>query len=108
MNDLEKFGIGLYNRWVLGTKSYKDMWTPTVRTSGPNKGQPVVFGLGWKVVLGPKGGLKAVSKDGGGWGWASELTFFPRSGDSVILLCTTDVDGIGKVALNIDKAVGGE
>ena len=102
MHDLEKFGFGLISQWVLENKTYKDMWTRTKLTSGPDKGNTVGFGLGWDV------GTSSVSKLGGGWGWTTFFEFYPKSGDSVILLCNADANGIGNVAKRIHKAVAGE
>lgn len=106
MSDLEKFGSGLYNRAVLSPKSYKEMWTRTMLTTGPNKGQTVNFGLGWDDVnLDSKGDLTRVSKNGGGWGWGSQLTFFPKSEYCVILLKNSGSGNIIKAAIDIEQAL---
>lgn len=108
MSDLELFGAGLYNRSVLSAATYKDMWTPTVLTTGPNMGQSVVFGLGWDIGLGPKGGLLKVSKNGGGYGWGSQLTYFPQTGITVIVLRNSSGGGaMGPVSAAIAKAANG-
>lgn len=106
MSDLELFGAGLYNRAVLSAATYKDMWTPTVLTTGPNKGQNVVFGLGWDVALGPLGKVTLVSKNGGGYGWGAQLDFFPQTGVCVILLRNSSGGGaIGAVTKQIGQVV---
>lgn len=108
MKDLERFAIGLYDKGVLSVQSYKQMWTPTVLTSGPNKGKSVAFGLGWDVMLGPKGDLIRASKNGGGWGWGAQLSFFPATGDSTIMLRNSSGTGaMGPVNANIEKALAG-
>jgi CubicO group peptidase (beta-lactamase class C family) len=109
MSDLEKYSTGLYNRSVLSSKSYKEMWTPTVLTSGKNKGQSINFGLGWDdVALDSKGDVVRVSKNGGGWGWGSQLTFFPKAGYSVILLRNSDGSGsLPQAAIDIENALTG-
>jgi CubicO group peptidase (beta-lactamase class C family) len=109
MSDLEKYAIGLYNRSVLSPKSYKEMWTPTVLTSGMNKGQSIKFGLGWDdVSLDAKGDVVRVSKNGGGWGWGSQLTFFPKAGYSVILLRNSNPAGnLPQAAIDIEDALTG-
>lgn len=109
MSDLEKYAIGLYNRSVLSPKSYKEMWTPTVLTSGPNKGNSINFGLGWDdVALDEKGDVVRVSKNGGGWGWGAQLTLFPKAGYSVILLRNSDGGGnLSQTAIAIEDALTG-
>lgn len=108
MSDLELFGAGLYNRSVLSAATYKDMWTPTVMTTGPNKGQNVVFGLGWDIGLGPKGGLLKVSKNGGGYGWGSQLTYFPQTVITVLVLRNSSGGGaMGPFSAAIAKAANG-
>ena len=109
MSDLEKYSTGLYNRSVLSSKSYKEMWTPTELTSGKNKGQSINFGLGWDdVALDSKGDVVRVSKNGGGWGWGSQLTFFPKAGYSVILLRNSDGSGsLPQAAIDIEGALTG-
>jgi CubicO group peptidase (beta-lactamase class C family) len=107
MHDLEKFAIGLYDGKILSAKSYKEMWTPTVLTSGKMKGKPVNFGLGWDVTLDGKGDLVRAAKNGGGYGWGSELNYYPETGESVILLC----NGPGAIAVlagSVHDAVAGE
>jgi CubicO group peptidase (beta-lactamase class C family) len=107
MSDLEKFGSGLYNRAGLSAKSYEQMWTRTKLTSGENKGQSVNFGLGWDDVILDKGDLIRVSKNGGGWGWGSQLTFFPKSEYCVILLRNSNGSGgnLAEAAIDIEKAI---
>jgi CubicO group peptidase (beta-lactamase class C family) len=106
MSDLEKFGSGLYNRAVLSAKSYDEMWTRTKLTSGPNKGQSINFGLGWDdVILDSKGDLIRVSKNGGGWGWGSQLTFFPKSEYCVILLQNSQNGNLAQTAIDIEQAI---
>jgi CubicO group peptidase (beta-lactamase class C family) len=108
MSDLEKYSTGLYNRSVLSSKSYKEMWTPTVLTSGTKKGQSINFGLGWDVALDAKGDLVRASKNGGGWGWGSQLTYFPKAGYSVILLRNSDGSGsLPQAAIDIEGALTG-
>jgi CubicO group peptidase (beta-lactamase class C family) len=109
MSDLEKYAIGLYNRSVLSPKSYQEMWTRTVLTSGTNKNQSINFGLGWDdVSLDAKGDVVRVSKNGGGWGWGSQLTFFPKAGYSVILLRNSDSSGnLPQAAIDIEDALTG-
>jgi CubicO group peptidase (beta-lactamase class C family) len=111
MSDLEKFGSGLYNRAVLSSKSYQEMWTRTQLTTGPNQGQSVNFGLGWDdVILDGKGDLVRVSKNGGGWGWGSQLTFFPKSEYCVILLRNSNGSGgnLTEAAIDIEQALAGK
>jgi CubicO group peptidase (beta-lactamase class C family) len=106
MSDLEKFGSGLYNRAVLSAKSYEEMWTRTKLTSGGNKGQTINFGLGWDdVSFDAKGDLIRVSKNGGGWGWGSQLTFFPKSEYCVILLQNSQNGNLPKAAVDIEQAL---
>ena len=106
MSDLELFGAGLYNQSILTAATYKDMWTPTVLTTGPNKGQNVVFGLGWDVALGPLGKVTLVSKNGGGYGWGAQLDYFPQTGVCVILLRNSSGGGaIGAVTKQIGQVV---
>jgi hypothetical protein len=105
MSDLEKFAIGLYDRSVLSWASYNEMWKQTKLTSGKNSGQPVNFGLGWVVNVDAKGNTVRVSKGGGGWGWGSQLTLFPNSGYSVILLHNSSgADVVGQAAIDIEFA----
>ena len=106
MSDLEKFGSGLYNRAVLSSKSYEEMWTRTKLTSGENKGKSVNFGLGWDDVdIDSSGDLIRVSKNGGGWGWGSQLTFFPKSEYCVILLQNSESGNVIKAAIDIEQAI---
>jgi CubicO group peptidase (beta-lactamase class C family) len=109
MSDLEKYAIGLYHRSVLSPKSYKEMWTRTKLTSGPNKDKPIKFGLGWDdVSFDEKGDVEHVSKNGGGWGWGSQLTYFPKAGYSVILLRNSNPAGnLPEAAIDIESAVTG-
>ena len=105
MSDLEKFGGALYNRAILNAKSYKEMWTRTKLTSGVNKGNTINFGLGWDDVEVENGDLVRVSKNGGGWGWGSQLTFFPKSEYCVILLQNSQRGNLIKAAIDIESAL---
>lgn len=106
MSDLEKFAIGLYHRDVLTPESYKDMWTQTKLTTGPNKHKKVVFGLGWDVTPDSDGNPVRVSKTGGGWGWGSQLTLWPQAGYSVVLLRNSNGAGnLGQANIDIQFAV---
>jgi CubicO group peptidase (beta-lactamase class C family) len=106
MSDLEKFGSGLYNRAVLNSKSYEAMWTRTQLTSGKARGTSINFGLGWDaVILDEKGNLIRVSKNGGGWGWGSQLTFFPKSEYCVILLQNSESGNLPQEAIDIEQAI---
>jgi CubicO group peptidase (beta-lactamase class C family) len=106
MSDLEKFGSGLYNRAVLSSKSYEAMWTRTQLTSGRNQGKSINFGMGWDdVILDEKDHLIRVSKNGGGWGWDSQLTFFPKSEYCVILLQNSEGGNLAKAAIDIEQAL---
>jgi len=109
MTDLEKYAIGLYKRSVLSPRSYKEMWTRTMLTSGPKKGQRIKFGLGWDdVSLDGKGDVVRVSKNGGGYGWGSQLTFFPKAGYSVILLRNSSGPGnLPEAAVDIQGVLTG-
>ena len=105
MSDLEKFAIGLHNRSVLSWASYNERWKQTKLTSGKNSGQPVNFGLGWVVNVDAKGNTVRVGKGGGGWGWGSQLTLFPNSGYSVILLHNSSgANVLGQAAIDIEFA----
>jgi hypothetical protein len=78
-----------------------------VLTSGPNINQSVNFGLGWEdIARDSKGNLLRVSKNGGGWGWGSQLTLFPQTGYSVILLRNSSPAGnLTQAGIDIEFAV---
>jgi CubicO group peptidase (beta-lactamase class C family) len=106
ISDLEKFGSGLHNRAVLSAKIYDEMWSRTKLTSGENNGKSINFGLGWDdVILNAKGELIRVSKNGGGWGWGSQLTFFPKSEYCVILLQNSQNGNLAQAAIDIEQAI---
>ncbi len=107
MSDLEKYAIGLYHRAILSEKSYKEMWKPTKLTSGRNKNKPVNFGLGWEnLAFDSNKDLLQVGKNGGGWGWGSQLTLFPQRGGSVILLRNSNPGGnLFQATIDIQFAV---
>ena len=99
-------GFPIYNRAVLSAKSYREMWTRTTLTSGENKGKSIKFGLGWDdVSVDAKGDLIRVSKNGGGWGWGSQLTFFPKSEYCVILLQNSQNGNLPEAAIDIEQAI---
>jgi D-alanyl-D-alanine carboxypeptidase len=86
MADLETFAAGLANGLVLLPATYRLMWTPYQLTTGRN-GQ---FGLGWEVTLNGDGSLQQVQKNGGGWGWNSQVNFAPAGafgGTPAISVC---------------------
>lgn len=71
MTDLQAFAEGLAKRVVLKPETYELMWTPYRLTDGTNG----PFGLGWHVTEGPDGHLRMVQKNGGGYGWNTQLVF---------------------------------
>lgn len=90
MSDLESFAIGLANGAILKSSTYQLMWTNFTLTDGSSD----PFGYGWNVVTNSDGSLKYAAKDGGGWGWASDVAYAPASsgsltgGTSVCLMMT--------------------
>ncbi|HKS22119.1 MAG TPA: serine hydrolase domain-containing protein [Thermoanaerobaculia bacterium] len=90
MSDLESFAIGLANGAILKSSTYELMWTNFTL----NDGSADQFGYGWNVVTSSGDTLKYAAKDGGGWGWASDVAYAPASsgsltgGTSVCLMMT--------------------
>ena len=108
MRDLEAFAVGLNYKYILSTPSFDAMWAPTVRTSGPNKGDKVIFGLGWDIADDSTGALELASKGGGGWGWSSMLDYFAKDNDFVIVLRNSGgPPNLHQVAVGIHKALNG-
>jgi CubicO group peptidase (beta-lactamase class C family) len=105
MRDLEKFAMALHERKILSAKSYQQMWSRTVLTSGSSKGSSINFGLGWDdVSFDLLARLVKVSKNGGGWGWGSQLNYYPVQGESVLILCN-GTGNIQKLASDIYEAI---
>jgi D-alanyl-D-alanine carboxypeptidase len=102
MRDLEKFAAAIHQRKILKPKSYQEMWTPPPLTGG--KSSP--FGLGWTIALDPSGNVQRASKNGGGWGWGSQLNYYPQAGESVIVLCNGS-GAVGVLAGSVYSAVSG-
>lgn len=73
MHDLQRFAAGLANGVVLQPATYTLMWTPYPLSDGSDG----PFGLGWKVFDRLDGTLRAVTKNGGGYGWNTQLTYMP-------------------------------
>lgn len=73
MTDLQAFAEGLAKGLVLAQETYDLMWTPYRLTNGTNG----PFGLGWQVTDGPDGALRVVQKNGGGYGWNTQLVYAP-------------------------------
>lgn len=106
MGDLEKLATALHERKILSAKSYQQMWSRTVLTSGSSKGSSINFGLGWDdVAFDSKGNLVKVTKNGAGWGWGSQLNYYPEEGKSVIVLCNGS-GAIGALAGSIHDVTG--
>jgi CubicO group peptidase (beta-lactamase class C family) len=73
MADLQAFAEGLARGAVLRPATYARMWSPYRfgdGTHGP-------FGLGWDVTDGPAGTLWKAQKNGGGYGWNTQLVYVP-------------------------------
>ena len=79
MSDLESFAIGLANGAILKPSTYELMWTNFTL----NDGSSDPFGYGWNVVTSSDGTLNYAAKDGGGWGWASDVAYAPASSSSL-------------------------
>lgn len=73
MHELQRFAQGLANGVVLQPATYALMWTPYQLSDGSYG----PFGLGWQVFDRPPGTLRAVTKNGGGYGWNTQLTYAP-------------------------------
>ena len=115
LTDLEAFTIGLYQGKGLQPETYRLMWTPVpligdgaVPCGGQQpcgSGSTNRFGLGWEVYNKADGTLSHVQKNGGGYGWGSEVVFYPSAGVSVVVLMNgagyagTLADDIAKKAL---------
>jgi len=105
LQDLEKFAIGLQQKAVLSEESYKAMWTAQQFTCGPQKGQQSPWGLGWGVSSGTGSRPQTIAKNGGGWGWASQITYLPSKGVSVILLQNSKGENLLGLSLKIAAIV---
>jgi len=106
MGDLEKLATALHERKILSAKSYQRMWSRTVLTSGNSKGSSINFGLGWDdVAFDSNGNLVRVTKNGGGWGWGSQLNYYPEEGKTVIVLCNGP-GAIGSLAGSVHDLTG--
>lgn len=103
MSDLESFAIGLANGAILQQSTYELMWTNYTL----NDGSLCRFGLGWNVTT-KNGALAFAGKNGGGWGWGSQLDYAPGSdaltgGTSVCVMMTGSANdaAIAKQLLDI-------
>lgn len=100
MHDLERFGNAIAARELISTVDFDDMWRPTKFTTGSNAGKSGPMGMGWSIQLDKKGDLDNAAKNGGGWGWGSQLTYFAKTGDCVIVLRNSSGAG-AMAALNV-------
>lgn len=93
--DLEQWLDGLDGGKILGEESKKEMWTPTVLTSGKTSD----YGFGW--FIGTFAGHRNVGHSGATSGFSASIQRFPENHLDVILLTNTDE----QVATPIARAV---
>ena len=82
--DLAKWDAALYGDKILPQSSLKEMWTPTILTSGKKED----YGFGWG--LGKLNGTDLVQHGGGIHGFITFIRRAPQKGLTVIVLTNSD------------------
>lgn len=90
----------LHQGKVLSPKSYKEIITPATL----NDGTPLRYSMGLLVAEDSRG-LPYIGHDGGGFGFSSEVRWYPDAKLAVVVLTNSEPDNITLVANDLAAAV---